>query len=140
LGSQDYVGWKAGFARVNITPQEPIFLLGYSTRKGPFEGVETPLHAKALALQDAEGNCGVIVSTDLVGVQDPVFGPVCERIEEETGLKRNQILLNASHTHTGPLVSLNPVRDANIAYGEMTPEDASRTVAYTKNFKTTLSV
>ena len=76
-------------------------------------------------------NPGVIVTTDLVGVQDAVFHEVCERIEERTGLKRNQILLNASHTHTGPLVSLNPVWSDNIAYSGMTPEDASRTVAYT---------
>lgn len=128
-------GWKAGFARVDITPDDPIFLLGYSSRKGPFEQVEQPIYAKALALEDSEGYQAVLVTTDLVGVQDPVFGPVCKRIEEETGLLRNRILLNASHTHTGPLVSLDPVRDANIAYAAMSPEDASRTVAYTKKLQ-----
>lgn len=127
--------WKAGSASVSITPAEPIVLLGYSDRSGPFTSVDLEIFAKALAIEDASGNRGVIVTTDLVGVQDEVFGEVCRRIEERTGLRREQILLNASHNHTGPLVSLNPVWEDNIAYSGMTPADASRTVAYTRSLQ-----
>lgn len=127
--------WKAGTASISITPLEPIILLGYSDRSGPFTAVDLEIFAKALAVEDASGNRGVIVTTDLVGVQDEVFGEVCQRIKERTGLRREQILLNASHNHTGPLVSLNPVWEDNIAYSGMTPEDASRTVAYTRQLQ-----
>lgn len=127
--------WKAGSASVSITPDEPVVLLGYSDRKGPFRLVEGKIFAKALVIEDPQGNRGVIVTTDLVGVQDEVFADVCRRIEQTTGLTRRQILLNASHTHTGPLVSLNPVAEANIAHPTMTVDDVQRTIRYTKQLQ-----
>ena len=39
--------WKAGTATVKITPERPLTLLGYTTRKGPFEGVSDDLSARA---------------------------------------------------------------------------------------------
>ena len=39
--------WKAGVARVNITPSESIWMAGYSSRDHPSEGVYAPLYAKA---------------------------------------------------------------------------------------------
>ena len=89
-------------------------LLGYGDRTRPFESVAADIFAKAIAIEDAQGHRGVIVTADLVGFQAAVVtDEVCRRIAARTGLERRQLLFNASHTHTGPLVSLAPHRAAN---------------------------
>ena len=59
--------WKAGLARVDITPRESIWLAGYGARTKPSEGVLQPIYAKALALQDESGAVTVLVTSDLLG-------------------------------------------------------------------------
>lgn len=125
--------WQAGVAVEVITPETPIPLVGYGAREKPFESVDTDIYAKALALADPDGNRGVIVTTDLVGVQAIFFEESCRRIMKRTGLERRQILLNASHNHTGPLLSLNPDPEGNLAYAAFSTEQAAQeVVAYTK--------
>ena len=41
---------QAGAARVDISPSVPIRLSGYGARTQPSEGVEDPIHARALAM------------------------------------------------------------------------------------------
>lgn len=98
---------KAGIGRVEITPAGPIWMSGYAARTHPSEGVLTPLWAKALALESGPGRRIVIVSTDVVGVPRVVADQVAARVEKRYGLKRPRFLINASHTHTGPVVWSN---------------------------------
>lgn len=123
-------GWKAGLAHVKITPEKPVFLAGYASRNKPFERVECDLSAKALALDDGRGHKAVLVTSDLIGLPAAVSEPVCERIGRQTGLKREQILFNSSHTHTGPTLRLQ----AAAADGQSVA-DAERTVEYTKQLQ-----
>ncbi|MGC8643999.1 MAG: neutral/alkaline non-lysosomal ceramidase N-terminal domain-containing protein, partial [Isosphaeraceae bacterium] len=55
IGGPVQAGWKAGAARVAITPKEPMWMAGYAARTHPSEGVEHDLWAKALVLQDPNG-------------------------------------------------------------------------------------
>jgi neutral ceramidase len=129
--------WKVGLARESITPPRPVVLLGYGDRTGPFESVAEEIYAKALALEDRRGQRAVIVTADLVGFQAAVVtNEVCRRIQEKTGLPRRQLLFNASHTHTGPLVSLDPWAQANsVAHAPLTVGDVRETVAYTEDLR-----
>jgi hypothetical protein len=122
--------WKVGLAQIKITPDHPVFLAGYASRNKPFEKVEADLYAKALALEDRQGQRVVLVSSDLIGFPAAVAEPICERIREKIGLKRQQILLNSSHTHTGPLLSLSAADREGV-----TPGDAQRTVEYTRQLQ-----
>lgn len=133
-------GWKVGRARASITPSEPIVLLGYGDRTGPFESVAADIYLKALALEAADGYRAVIVTADLVGFQEAVLiDPVFARIEAATGLRRDQVLFNASHSHTGPLVSVDPWVAANAAaHPPLTEADAERTRRYTLELRVTL--
>ena len=96
--------WKAGVARVEITPAEPVWMGGFASRTHPSEGVLLPLFAKALALQDGEGNRVVLVTSDLLGFPKTVSDRIRDRIEQNHGLSRAQIILSGSHTHGGPVV------------------------------------
>src|SRR5688572_15689324 len=60
----DKARWKAGVARVLVTPREPIFMKGYGSRTRPSEGVRQDLYVKALALQDETGSTSVLVTSD----------------------------------------------------------------------------
>ena len=51
----DADGWRAGAAKVSITPTAPMWMAGYSSRDHPADGKATVLWAKALVLEDAAG-------------------------------------------------------------------------------------
>jgi hypothetical protein len=126
----DELDWKVGLAKIKITPDEPVFLAGYASRNKPYEKVESDLYAKAMWLEDTQGNRAVLVTSDLIGFREAVAEPICARIGEKTGLRRDQILLNSAHTHTGPMLSLDSSTRENM------PADAvARTVAYTKQLQ-----
>src|SRR5688500_13458513 len=128
--------WKAGVAAVTITPGKPVVMLGFPDRAGPFTSVAGDIFAKALALEDPSGHRAVIVTGDLVGFQAAnSTDPVCARLEKLTGLPRERFIFNASHTHTGPVVSMKPQRAYNVGHPAMTDADAANTVEYTKSLQ-----
>lgn len=99
--------YRAGLARVDITPEGPIWLSGYASRSKPSDGVLNRISAKALALEDSKGSRIVILTTDLIGLPRAVTDVVGARVAKEYGLERSRILMNSSHTHTGPVVYPN---------------------------------
>jgi hypothetical protein len=99
--------FEAGVARVKITPPTPFWMSGYATRTRPSEGVEQDLWAKALALRDGKGGQVVLVTTDLIGLPRVVSDEVAARVEAGLGVRRDQLVLSASHTHCGPAVRKN---------------------------------
>ena len=122
--------WKIGLAQVKITPERPVFLAGYASRNKPFSKVEADLFAKALVLEDREGHRAVLVTSDLIGFPAAVAEPICERLRDKMGLKREQILLNSSHTHTGPSLTLK----ASEGDGQ-TAAERERNVEYTRHLQ-----
>ena len=96
--------WKAGTAKADITPKKPIWMAGYGGRSKESEGVLHPLWAKALALEDANGKRAVIIGTDTLGMTASIYSTLKTRLQKEFNLGAEQIMLNASHTHTGPVL------------------------------------
>jgi len=99
--------WQAGVAKVNITPELPIWLSGYAARTKPAETKHDDLWAKALVLEDADGHRAVLVTMDLVGIDRALSVDVCQGIMEAYKLPRSAIALCASHTHSGPVIRGN---------------------------------
>lgn len=112
-------GWKAGAASVKITPEKPMWMAGYGSRKTPAEGKRTELFAKALILEDAAGHRGAIITMDVVGIARPFAESLTKQLQEECGLSREQIALSTSHTHSGPVVGRNL---APLHYWSVDPE------------------
>jgi hypothetical protein len=105
--------WKAGTATVAVTPQKLLWMAGYAGRKKPAEGKVQDLFAKALALQDEEGNKLVFVTLDLIGVPQLLRQAVAQRAEKEFSLPPAHLVMNASHTHSGPSLRTTPLTDAD---------------------------
>lgn len=123
LGGDDE--WKAGVTSVKITPEQPVHLSGYASRNKPFERVAADIYAKALALE-AGGQRALLITTDLVGFNTPVADSICRAVMEKTRLRREEILLTASHNHSGPRVSLSLTPRGNVP-----PEEIQKSVDYT---------
>src|SRR5215475_7169051 len=93
--------WQAGVAKVNISPELPIWLSGYGGRNKPAATKHDELWAKALVPEDAAGHRAALVTLDLVGMPRDLSTAVCEQVERRYKLPRSAIALCVSHTHSG---------------------------------------
>lgn len=112
--AENSTGWKAGVARVKITPTKPMWMAGYASRNKPSEGVKLDLFAKALALEDASGSRFVMVTTDLIGIPRPLRLNVEAAFVKKFNLPASALLLSASHTHCGPEIRYERVEGETI--------------------------
>jgi neutral ceramidase len=94
--------WRAGAATAVTTPEQSMWMAGYAARTKPSEGKVHDLHAKALALEDAQGARFVIVAVDVIGFPREFRDAVEKEVGTRYGLRPQSLLLNASHTHCGP--------------------------------------
>ena len=97
-------GWKAGAAKVKITPEKMLWMAGYAARTAPAEGTLIDLWAKALVLEDPQGRQIAIVTLDLVGIGRDLTGAIREKLEQKYQLPASNTALCTSHTHCGPVV------------------------------------
>jgi neutral ceramidase len=111
VNGQNPASWKAGAAAIDITPDGPVWMAGYARRDKPSEGVAQRIYAKALAIDDNANGRMVIVTLDLIGVPRELRDGVERRVHQQYGLSPGSILLNASHTHSGPAPSGRGVDD-----------------------------
>jgi len=102
VNAQSGSGWKAGVARKVITPEEPMWLAGYGSRDHESEGKLHDLWAKALAFEDAKGNKGVLVTSDILGFPKNMSDEIRDLLASKYDLSKAQVILNSSHTHSGP--------------------------------------
>lgn len=133
LAPMNSASLKAGVARLEITPTGRIWMSGYASRTHPSDGVLNPLWAKALALESSHGGRIVIVTADVVGIPRAVADEVAAAAGKQYGLKRSQLLLNASHTHTGPMVWPNL---SNMVV--LSPEEEQKLIEYRRKFTDSL--
>jgi hypothetical protein len=122
--------WKAGAASVIVTPDQNLWMAGYAARKKPAEGKVQELFAKALALEDHAGKRLVVVTMDLIGVPKALRQAVAERAEKEFQLPPAALLMNASHTHSGPSLRTTPPAET-----DQDQERARDSFAYTEKLK-----
>lgn len=106
-GKAQEPGWKAGAARIQITPAQYMWMSGYAARTKPAEGKLNDLYARALVLEDAAGNRGLLVTLDLVGIDRDLSQAITTKLMERFKLPRSAIILSTSHTHSGPVVRGN---------------------------------
>ena len=92
---------------MKITPEEPGYLLAYD-RHQKAEGIESELWARAIALEDANGQRAVLVSADILGFPPSLARVIRRDAQERFGLKDGELLLAASHTHNGPVLPESP--------------------------------
>ena len=111
-----------------------MWMAGYAARTKPSEGVELDLYAKALVVEDRAGARWALVTMDLIGVPRNVRLFVAERAEKQFGIAPARLVLNASHTHSGPELRTGRTHGAD----DPARHDAEAT-AYTEKLQATLT-
>jgi neutral ceramidase len=91
----------AGVAVVDITPPVGYRMSGYFHERRS-TGVKNPLKAKALVLRQGSRDAA-LVCCDLIGLSVDVSSRARRTAAERSGIPSENILLSATHTHTGPL-------------------------------------
>lgn len=99
--------WKAGVARIAITPSDSLWMSGYAARDRPADGKLTDLWAKALAIEDPAGRRHVLVTLDLVGIDRVTGQGLAAAVAARFGLPREAVVFSTSHTHSGPVIRDN---------------------------------
>ncbi len=93
--------WSFGFAQSEITPKGAIHMAGYG-RERYGQGMIAPLIAQAIALRDAGGNTGLILTADVLGFEHVTLHVLRTKLQKKHGLAPDNVLLAPSHTHWGP--------------------------------------
>lgn len=91
---------RAGVAKVDITPGEVkgITVVGH---RREVTGVRDPLRAGVLILDDGETKAA-IVTMDVIGAWEDMVKQVRAGVEKETGVPAANVMVAASHNHSGP--------------------------------------
>ena len=101
---------RAGAATVKITPPQGAPLAGYYYNRAA-EGVHDDLYAKALVL-DQEGTRVAFVVCDLISLSRPVVEQARKLISEGSGVPGENVMMSATHSHTGPVLRGGSTRNA----------------------------
>ena len=118
--------FKAGYARVNINPPLGSALFGYYVKRLA-KGYLDDLEAFALALTKGEKKF-LVISIDNCSVNKALVDACTEVIFKATGIPRENILISATHTHTGPFSS----KPGGFAAGENEEEIVMRYIEFLK--------
>lgn len=95
---------RAGWAEVVITPPLGIALGGRGGADAEADKILDPLMAGLFLLEDKQGQRLVLISLDLVGLQHDYSDQVRLRVASELGIPVAHVVVNCSHTHSGPLM------------------------------------
>jgi len=109
---------KLGTSQIDITPKPGVELSGFAARTQPSTGVLDPLFAKALYLTNGKTRL-LWINCDLIGFDRATVQAFRRWAQEELGLKENQVMLSATHTHSGPCtIHLREAGEYDPAYVE----------------------
>ena len=96
-------GARAGWAQIDITPPLGLPMGGRGSRFTPGAEVLDPLLAQALVVEDATGRRMLWISLDMIGMSYHATSQMRYELMMATGIAFDAIVINASHTHSGPM-------------------------------------
>jgi hypothetical protein len=94
---------QVGAASVEITPPAGTALAGNFRDDYASRGVHAPLWSRALVVSRGDAAVAIIVA-DLLTVPDVLARRVREGVQRQCGLRPEQVMVAATHTHSGPAV------------------------------------
>lgn len=105
-----------GTAQIDITPPLGCELSGFAARQQPSTGLLDPLFAKVLYLATSEARL-LWIHCDLIGFDQQIVADFRQWARTNLGLLAEQVILSATHTHSGPAtIQLREAGEYDAAY------------------------
>ncbi|HEX6960804.1 MAG TPA: neutral/alkaline non-lysosomal ceramidase N-terminal domain-containing protein [Lacipirellula sp.] len=105
IAAEESQVYQVGVAKVDITPGYPVRLNGFGNRRDESEGITQRIWAKALAIDEGDGNPIVLIAIDSLGIRQTMVDEVARRLSAKHGLARGRIAATFTHSHTTPKVT-----------------------------------
>jgi len=97
-----------GIAEVNYTPEVGLDLVGnYRGNDYASRGVHDSLFARAIVASNSKGEKAAILAIDICYLTREPVEMMRSYIASQTGIKPENIMIHATHTHSGPKSDLN---------------------------------
>jgi neutral ceramidase len=93
--------FRAGAAKVDITPANSQWLMGYNARRST--GVLDKIWHRAVVMESG-GQQFALVASDLCLFSPSVYDEAAKAVERETGIPRARFWWSVTHTHAAPEV------------------------------------
>ncbi len=90
--------WLAGWGKANVTPDQPVELVGYKPR-GRYEFVQDSSYVKAIALSNGKTQVAWL-NFELLIVH-PALAKAVEKGIADAGITPDQLIFTGTHTHSG---------------------------------------
>jgi hypothetical protein len=110
-----------GVAVVDVTPDYPIRMVGYESRKTESDGIASRLKARAMAIggDDTKEGPAVLVAVDNCAVGSKVVEEVGSRLGKKAKVPRERFVVCSTHTHCAPALSSG----LDFIFGDPLPPD-----------------
>jgi len=96
-----YTMFRASVVKVDITPMDPQWLLGYGPRKST--GVHDSIYHRIVAMDDGT-NKFVLVSSDICVLSPAEYDRIAAKLEDKYGVGPINFWWTLTHTHSAPEV------------------------------------
>lgn len=93
---------KTGYAKLCINPPYGAPICGYYEPRF-VKGIADDLFVRAVAFNDGDKSA-IVIALDLIHLAQREYDAFKAAIMEATGIEKDGIFINCSHTHTGPVV------------------------------------
>lgn len=93
---------QAGTAQVDISPNKPMFLWGYPHVERTSTGVNDPLYASVLFMDNGD-NAIITIALDLLYINAADTAEIRKRIVDQVDIEPANIMISCTHTHSGPV-------------------------------------
>lgn len=92
---------KAGAARAVLRADDSL-VIGGGIGPGKAHGQEGELRASAVVVESPVGERAALIACDVLMIERDILDRAARRLERETGIPFDHILINATHTHHAP--------------------------------------
>ena len=92
---------KVGASASRLVADDTL-VIGGGIGPGKASGQEGELRAAAVVIEDPQGARVALVACDVLMLNRDILDQAARRIERETGIPFDHILINATHTHSSP--------------------------------------
>ena len=112
IEAEPYDGvFKAGYARVDITPGVPI----KNNSVGTYSKINDKLYATCVAVSDGE-NIALLLTVDVKSIGADKDTNFKKYITKATGVPAENIIISATHSHTAPVPGIPNSDTANVRW------------------------